>query len=52
MNSLGVVDVLWDDVVKETNEFMVAAYGGSGVTMSECRLWVQKTVRSTGAPKL
>ena len=31
-NSLGVVDVLWDDVVKETTEFMVAAYGGSGVS--------------------
>ena len=49
-----MVDVLWDDVVKETTEFMVAAYGGSGVTMSECRqcLWMQKTARSTGAPKL
>jgi len=33
LNSLGVVDVLWDDVVKETTEFMVAAYGGSGVAL-------------------
>jgi len=54
LNSLGVVDVLWDDVVKETTEFMVAAYGGSGVAMSECRqwLWVQKTARAMGSPKL
>ena len=37
LNSLGVVDVLWDNVVKETTEFVVAAYSGSGVTMSECR---------------
>ena len=52
LNSLSAVDVLWDDVVKETTEFMVAAYGGSGVTMSECRqcLCMQKTARSTGAP--
>jgi len=28
LNSLGVVDVLWDDVVKKTTEFMVAAYVG------------------------
>jgi len=54
LNSLGVVDVLWDVVVKETTEFMVTAYGGSGVAMSECGqwLWVQKTARSMGAPKL
>jgi len=33
---------------------MVAAYGGLGVTMSECRkrLWAQKTAKSSGAPKL
>ena len=54
LNSLGVVDVLWDDVIKETTDFMVAAYSGSGVTMSECRqlLWVQKTASSIGATKL
>jgi len=54
LNSLGVVDVFWDDVVKETTEFMVAAYGGSGVATSECRqwLWVHKTARSMAAPKL
>ena len=54
LNSLGVVDVLWDDVLKETTDFMLAAYSGSGVTMSECRqlLWVQKAARFTGTPKL
>ena len=25
LNSLGKVDVLWDDVIKETTDFMVAA---------------------------
>ena len=33
---------------------MLAAYSGSGVTMSECHqlLWVQKAASSTGTPKL
>ncbi|KAL8595126.1 hypothetical protein ACOMHN_019164 [Nucella lapillus] len=54
LNSLGVVDALWSDVEKETTEFMAAAYNGSGVTMSECRLqqWAKKTSKCAGAPKL
>ena len=56
LNSLGVVDVVWDDAVKETTEFVVAAHCGSrvGLTMTDRRqcLWMQKTARSTGAPKL
>ena len=54
LDSLGVIDTAWDDVEKEATKFMVAAYGGLGVTMSECRkrLWAQKTAQSCGAPKL
>ena len=54
LDSLGVIDTAWDDVEKEATKFMVAAYGGLGVTMSECRkrLWAQKTAKSCGAPKL
>ena len=54
MDSLGVIDAPWVDVEKEATKFMVAAYGGLGVTMSECRkrLWAQKTAKSSGAPKL
>ena len=54
LNFLGVVDVPGDDVGKGKTKFMVAAYNGSGVTMSECCqwLWGQKTARSMGAPKL
>jgi len=53
LNSLGVIDVLWDNVVKETTEFMVAAYSGSGVTMSECRqcLWMAKDSQIHGCPQ-
>ena len=54
LDSLGVIDAPWDHVEKEATHFMVGAYGGLGVTMSECRkrLWAQKTAKSSGAPKL
>ena len=54
LDSLGVIDTAWDDVEKEATKFMVAAYGGSSVTMSERhkRLWAKKTAKSCGAPKL
>ena len=49
-----MISALWDDVEKEANKFMVAAYGGLGATMTECRqwLWAQKTAKSYNAPKL
>jgi hypothetical protein len=54
LDSLGKIDAPWHDVEKEVTKFMIAAYGGSGATMSECRqwLWAQKTAKSCGAPKL
>ena len=54
IDSLGVVDTPWDDVEKEATAFMVAAYGGLGATMNECRQWMkaQKTAKSSVAPKL
>ena len=37
LDSLGVIDAPWDDVEKEATHFIVTAYDGLGVTMSECR---------------
>ena len=38
----------------ETTKFMIAAYGRSDVTVSEClqRMWAQKTAKSSSAPEL
>ena len=49
-----MIDAPWDDVEKEATKFMVAAYGGLGVTMSECRkrMLSQKTAKSSGASNL
>ena len=49
-----MTDAPWNDVEKEVTKFMVAAYGGLGLTLTECRqrLWAQKTAKSYGAPKL
>ena len=37
LDFLGVINAPWDDVEKEATHFIVTAYGGLGVTMSECR---------------
>ena len=54
LDSLGVEDIPWDSVENEATKFMIATYGGSGVTMSECRqrMWAQKTAKSSSAPEL
>ena len=53
-DSLCVIDAPWDDVEKEVTHFMVTAYGGLGVTMSEYRkrLWAQKTAKPCDVLKL
>ena len=54
LDSLGVEDIPWDCVENKATKFMIAAYGGSGVTMSEYRqrMWAQKTAKSSSAPEL
>ena len=54
LDSLGVKDIPWDSVENEATKFMIAAYGGSGETMSECCkwIWAQKTAKSSSAPQL
>jgi len=54
LDFLGITEVPWEDVEKEVAMFTIAAYNGSGMTMSECHkwLWAQKIARSYAAPKL
>jgi len=54
LDFLSITDFPWEDVEKEVTMFMIATYGGSGKTTSECHkwLWAQKTARSYAALKL